>query len=472
MDNIKNLREALDKKEFTAVELAEKTLAKIEENKDLNAFITLNPEETLRQAKAADEKIKNNQASTLTGIPVPVKDVILTKNFRTTCASKILDNFMPPYDATVTSKLLAEGAVCIGKTNMDEFAMGSSNENSAYGNVLNPHDKSRAPGGSSGGSAVSVAAGLTPVALGTDTGGSIRQPAALCGVTGIRPTYGRVSRYGVIAYASSLDQVGTFGSNVTDTALLLNSISGHDPLDSTSVKISKSDFTSNLGQEIKGLKIGMPKEYFVDGLQREVEESVKAAIKKLEYLGAEIVEVSLPHTKYAVPCYYIIATAEASSNLSRYDGIRYGVRTKDAESLLDLYCNSRSEGFGLEVKRRILIGTYVLSAGYYDAYYLKAQKVRRLIKIDFEEAFKQCDLIAGPVSPTTAFKIGEKCDDPVQMYLNDIFTIPVNLAGLPGISVPCGFDNDKLPIGLHLIGKAWDEETILKTAYAYEQQSK
>lgn len=379
---------------------------------------------------------------------------------------------MPPYDATVTSKLLAEGAVCIGKTNMDEFAMGSSNENSAYGNVLNPHDKSRAPGGSSGGSAVSVAAGLTPVALGTDTGGSIRQPAALCGVTGIRPTYGRVSRYGVIAYASSLDQVGTFGSNVTDTALLLNSISGHDPLDSTSVKISKSDFTSNLGQEIKGLKIGMPKEYFVDGLQREVEESVKAAIKKLEYLGAEIVEVSLPHTKYAVPCYYIIATAEASSNLSRYDGIRYGVRTKDAESLLDLYCNSRSEGFGLEVKRRILIGTYVLSAGYYDAYYLKAQKVRRLIKIDFEEAFKQCDLIAGPVSPTTAFKIGEKCDDPVQMYLNDIFTIPVNLAGLPGISVPCGFDNDKLPIGLHLIGKAWDEETILKTAYAYEQQSK
>jgi aspartyl-tRNA(Asn)/glutamyl-tRNA(Gln) amidotransferase subunit A len=468
--SLEELAKSLKNKQFSAVEAGRAFISKINRAKKLNAFITFDEDRLLKSADQADKNIKGGAASLLNGAPIGIKDIILTKGMRTTAGSKILENFVPPYDATVIKKIAAAGGLVLGKTNQDEFAMGSSNENSYYGPVLNPWDTSRVPGGSSGGSAVAVAASLAPAALGTDTGGSIRQPAALCGIVGLRPTYGRVSRYGVVAFASSLDQVGVFARNVKDCALMAQIISGHDALDSTSAALAVPDFTALASKPIKGLKVGIPAEYFIKGVNKEVEDAVRAAIKKIQELGAEIVEISLPHTEYAVAVYYVIAPAEASSNLARYDGVRYGYRAKGVKDLSELYRNSRSEGFGKEVKRRILIGNYVLSSGYYDAFYLKAQKVRSLVAKDFFTVFKdQCDVIACPTTPTTAFKIGEKTDDPLQMYLNDIFTIPVNLAGLPGLSVPCGFDSGGLPIGLQLIGNLWEEEKLLRTAYAYEQ---
>ncbi len=395
--------------------------------------------------------------------------MILTEGILTSAGSKILDNFIPPYSATCVRQLESAGAVIVGKTNMDEFAMGSSTENSAFGPTRSPWDPSVVPGGSSGGSAAAVSARQVPLALGTDTGGSIRQPASYCGICGLKPTYGRVSRYGVIAFASSLDQVGGFATNVRDLAHVTQAIAGHDPHDSTSVKVDVPDFLGVLGQSIKGLRLGVPKEYFISGLDAEVRQIVEKAIDSLAKLGAKVVEVSLPNTDAALAAYYILAPAEASSNLARYDGIRYGHRTENAESLEELYSRSRSEGFGAEVKRRILVGTYVLSAGYYDAYYLRAQKVRSLVALDFKKAFAtQCDLIIAPTAPTTAFKIGDKVEDPIAMYLNDIFTIPVNLAGLPGMSIPCGISKAGLPVGLQLIGKPWDEATLFKIAAAYE----
>lgn len=463
------LASELSKGEVSSVEVTQAYLNKIEKFSELNCFIEVPAQRALENAALADQKRKEGEQAPLLGVPVGIKDVILTKGTRTTAASKILEDFVPPYDATVMRKIQEAGGFSLAKTNMDEFAMGSSNENSGFGPVKNPWDTDRVPGGSSGGSAAAVAARLCPAALGTDTGGSIRQPAALCSVVGIKPTYGRVSRYGVIAYASSLDQVGVFAQNTEDCALLTQAISGRDPNDATSSDRPVPSYKDALGRSIKGLRIGIPKEYFVSGLQREVEESIRKAIDTLTDLGAIPVEVSLPNTELAVSCYYIIAPAEASSNLARFDGIRYGHRTEGAKSLQELYRKSRSEAFGREVKRRIVIGSYVLSSGYYDAYYLRAQKVRTLIGQDFHQAFEsQCDLIVSPTTPTTAFKIGEKVSDPLEMYLNDIFTIPVNLAGLPGMSVPCGFDDNGLPIGLQLIGKPWDEETLFAVASAYE----
>ncbi|MBX7136437.1 MAG: Asp-tRNA(Asn)/Glu-tRNA(Gln) amidotransferase subunit GatA [Oligoflexia bacterium] len=458
--------------QLSCKELCQAFLNKLEKQKGLNSFLTIAPEKVLARAEEAQAKIKAGSKEALLGIPVAVKDMILTKDLKTTCASKILENFIPPYTATCVNNLESRGAVVLGKTNMDEFAMGSSNENSAFGSVKNPWNPECVPGGSSGGSAVAVAARLAPLALGTDTGGSVRQPASFCGIAGMKPTYGRVSRYGVVAFASSLDQVGGFATNVRDLALLMSAVSGHDPMDSTSVKVDVPDFSALLGQDIKGLRLGMPKEYFIEGLSSEVKACIEAALKQLEKLGAKLVEVSLPNTELAVATYYILAPAEASSNLARYDGIRYGHRAKGTHELEELYEVSRSEGFGEEVKRRIMIGTYVLSSGYFDAYYLRAQKVRTLIANDFRTAFaKHCDLIVCPTAPTTAFKIGEKSSDPLAMYLNDIFTIPVNLAGLPGMSIPCGFDQKGLPVGLQLIGKPWDEAGLLKTAYAYESET-
>lgn len=470
--SVSELRAGLDSGDFSVTDLVTASLNKIEKLGELNAFITVEPEKVLAQAKTAEKLVKNGEGKkqALLGIPVAVKDIILTKGTKATCGSKILSNFVAPYDATVSRKLSESGAIVIGKTNLDEFAMGSSNETSHFGAVKNPWNKECVPGGSSGGSAVAVAARMAPLSLGTDTGGSIRQPASLTGIVGIKPTYGRVSRYGVIAYASSLDQIGPFATNVTDAALLTSIISGWDERDSTSVEKEVPDYLSKMAGSIKGLRVGIPDEYFISGLDSEVESAVKAAVKTIESMGAEIVQISLPHTELALPTYYVIAPAEASSNLARYDGVRYGYRTQDSENLLDLYSRTRAEGFGDEVKRRIMIGTYVLSSGYFDAYYLRAQRVRTLIAKDFKDAFAtKCDLIACPVSPTTAFKIGSKVSDPLQMYLSDVFTIPLNLAGLPGISVPCGFDSKGLPIGLQLIGKAFDEETLFKVAYAYEQ---
>lgn len=404
----------------------------------------------------------------LSGIPITIKDNICIEGVETTCASHILKGFIAPYSATVIRKLLDNGAILIPRANMDEFAMGSSTENSYFGPTRNPYDPQRVPGGSSGGSAVAVASNTAIAALGSDTGGSIRQPASLCGVVGLKPTYGRVSRYGLIAFASSLDQIGPITKDVTDCAILLGVIAGHDPMDSTSVDLPVPDYTKALEKDIKGVRIGVPKEYFVEGMAPEVKVSIENSIKTLENLGASIFDISLPHTDYAVATYYIIATAESSSNLARFDGVQYGYRAK-SDSLYDMYVKTRAEGFGPEVKRRIILGTYVLSAGYYDAYYLKAQKVRTLILRDFQEAFKNVDVIITPTSPTPAFKIGEKIENPLQMYLSDIYTISVNLAGLPAISVPCGFTKDNLPIGLQLIGKAFDEEMILRVAYNYEQ---
>ena len=478
---IKELTIALSAKEISAQELAGYFLNRIRETTDLNAFVDLNEEQTMIQAKEADAALAKLGASTLVGIPIAHKDVFVTKNWKTTAGSKILTNYMSPFDAHVIAKLGAQGAgmVCLGKLNMDEFAMGSSNENSIAGPVKNPWDLSRVPGGSSGGSAVAIAAGLSPAATGTDTGGSIRQPASLCGITGIKPTYGRVSRYGMIAYASSLDQAGPMAKTAEDCAMLLNAMAGHDAKDSTSLERPAEDFTAKLGKPwmadttllLKGLRIGLPKEYFGDGLQADVRAAVQSAIEHFKKMGADCMDVSLPKTELSIPVYYVIAPAEASSNLIRFDGVRYGHRADEYVDLLDMYKRSRSEGFGDEVKRRILIGTYVLSHGYYDAYYLKAQRIRRIIAQDFQNAFKQCDIIMGPVAPTVAGKIGEKTSDPTQMYLEDIYTLSPNLAGLPAMSAPCGFGANGMPVGLQMIGNYFSESSLLQVAHAYQQET-
>ena len=438
-------------------------------DEQLNIYLTVAEEAALEMARAADVRLAAGDAAELTGIPLALKDIFITKGLRTTCASKILANFEPPYDGTAVARLREQGAVFLGKLNMDEFAMGSSNENSAYGVARNPWNPDYVPGGSSGGSAACVAARQASATLGTDTGGSIRQPASHCGVVGLKPTYGRVSRYGVIAYASSLDQVGPVTRDVEDSALLLGAVAGFDPRDSTSVDTPVPDYRATLKQGIQGLRVGLPKEYFIDGLDPEVKRAVDEAIATLKGQGAEVVEVELPHTDYAVACYYLVATAEASSNLARYDGVRYGERVDAGDGLIEMYSRTRAAGFGDEVKRRIMLGTYALSSGYYDAYYLKAQKVRTLIRDDFSKAFEQVDVIATPVAPTPAFKLGEKTSDPLQMYLSDIFTIPVNLAGTCAMSLPCGFSQAGLPIGLQLIGKPFDESTLLRAAWSYEQ---
>lgn len=471
---IKEASNLIKNKEVSPVELTKSFLERIDsKDKALNSFITVLHDRALQSAKKAESEIlEGNYKGPLHGMPIGLKDIFVMKDVRATCGSKMLENFISPYNATVTSKLFNSGAVILGKNNMDEFAMGSSNETSYFGSVKNPWDLERVPGGSSGGSASATSANLCIASLGTDTGGSIRQPGALCGVVGMKPTYGRVSRYGMIAFASSLDQAGPLTKTVEDTAIILNTICGNDPLDSTSVDLPVPDYTKALTGNIKGLKVGIPKEYFIRGMDKEVEQSTNNAIKELESLGAEIIEISLPHTSYAVSTYYIIAPCEASSNLARYDGVRYTYRSPDVKTLKDLFIKSRTEGFGDEVKRRIMIGTYALSSGYYDAYYLKAQKVRTLIRKDFDDAFKKVDVIVAATSPETAFKIGEKTDDPIKMYLSDVLTIPCNIAGIPGISVPCGFSSEGLPIGLQILGKHFDEENILKVAHTYEQQKK
>ncbi len=468
-NTIAELSAGLGAGKFSSEELTRHFLARIDQfNPGLNAFITVTAESALAQARAADERRRQSQARPLTGVPIAQKDIFCTLGVRTSCGSRMLDRFTAPYDATVVEKLNGAGMVMLGKTNMDEFAMGSSNETSFYGLVRNPWDLDAVPGGSSGGSAAAVAARLTPAATGTDTGGSIRQPAALCGITGIKPTYGRVSRWGMIAYASSLDQGGPMARTAEDCALLLGAMAGFDARDSTSVDRPVPDYAAALNQPLDGLKIGLPKEYFGDGLDGEVANRVEAAIAEYRRLGASVVEISLPNSHLAVPAYYVIAPAECSSNLARFDGVRYGHRCENPKDLLDLYTRSRAEGFGAEVTRRILVGTFALSAGYYDAYYLKAQQIRRLISEDFRQAFTQVDVIAGPTSPTVAFNIGEKVDDPITMYLSDIYTIAVNLAGLPGLSLPVGFVGQR-PVGLHLIGNYFAEEQLLNVAHRYQQ---
>lgn len=455
--------------EFSSEELTRAFLERIaRHNPQLNAFITVTAESALAQARAADQRRQRGAVGPLTGVPIAHKDIFCTNGVRTSCGSRILDRFIAPYDATVVEKLDAAGAVMLGKTNMDEFAMGSSNETSFYGPVRNPWDLEAVPGGSSGGSAAAVAARLTPGATGTDTGGSIRQPAALCGVTGIKPTYGRVSRWGMIAYASSLDQGGPMARTAEDCALLLGAMAGFDPRDSTSVDRPVPDYVAALDRPLDGLKIGLPEEYFGAGLDGEVARMVETAIAEYRKLGASVIEVSLPNSQLAIPAYYVIAPAECSSNLARFDGVRYGHRCENPKDLLDLYTRSRAEGFGAEVKRRILVGTFALSAGYYDAYYLKAQQIRRLISDDFRRAFEQVDVIAGPTSPTVAFNLGEKVDDPITMYLSDIYTIAVNLAGLPGLSLPVGFIGQR-PVGLQLIGNYFAEDRLLNVAHRYQQ---
>lgn len=464
------LRQALQKKELSSVELTQHFLDRIKKyNPTLNSFITIAEKQALSQAEAADTLIAEGNAQTLTGIPIVQKDIFCTQGIKTSCASKMLDNFIAPYNATVIEKFNQSGAVLLGKTNMDEFAMGSSNENSYYGAVKNPWDPERTPGGSSGGTAAAVAARLAPAGTGTDTGGSIRQPAALSGITGLKPTYGRVSRFGMVAFASSLDQGGPMTQNAEDAALLLNVMAGHDPKDSTSINQKVPDYTATLNDSIKGLKIGLPKEYFASQLDNAVQTAIEQSIKTYESLGAEMIEISLPHTEFAPSAYYVIAPAECSSNLARYDGVRYGYRCKDPVNLEDLYKRSRSEGFGDEVKRRILVGTYVLSSGYYEAYYIKAQKIRRQIRDDFVSAFEKVDVILTPTTPTAAFKIGEKSDDPIAMYLSDIFTLAANLAGLPGISIPAGLTDDMLPIGVQLIGNLFEEAKLLNVAHQFQQ---
>ncbi|WP_457601255.1 Asp-tRNA(Asn)/Glu-tRNA(Gln) amidotransferase subunit GatA [Hydrogenivirga sp.] len=462
----KELVELMNKGEVKPTEAVESFLKRYEETEDkVKAFITPAFEEALDRAKELEG---GKPQGKLFGLPVAIKDNIVIKNGRTTCASKILANFVSPYDATVIERLRKEGAVFVGKTNMDEFAMGSSTEHSAFYPTRNPWDTERVPGGSSGGSAASVAVGSSPVALGSDTGGSIRQPASFCGVIGIKPTYGRVSRYGLVAFASSLDQIGLFARRTEDVALLLEVISGHDERDSTSARVPVPEYSRELGRDVKGLRIGLPKEFFEFEVQPEVRESFERFVKELEGLGCEVKEVSLPNVKHAIPAYYIIAPSEASSNLARYDGVKYGHRSEEYRNLLEMYSKTRDEGFGAEVKRRIMLGTFALSAGYYDAYYLKAQKVRRLIYEDFIRAFDEVDLIASPTTPTTPFKLGERLDNPIEMYLSDVLTVPVNLAGLPGISVPIGWV-DNLPVGGQLIGRPWDEATLLRVSYAWEQ---
>jgi aspartyl-tRNA(Asn)/glutamyl-tRNA(Gln) amidotransferase subunit A len=478
--SLTELRAALDSKQISAVELAQSYLQRIEAARDLNAFIGVDAALTLEQAKAADALIAQGKAGALTGLPIAHKDVFVTRGFGSTAGSRMLENYTSPFDATVVDRLAQAGMVTLGKTNMDEFAMGSSNENSYFGAVKNPWDTKAVPGGSSGGSAAAVAARLAPAATGTDTGGSIRQPASFSGITGIKPTYGRVSRYGMIAFASSLDQGGPMAQTAHDCALLLNAMSGFDERDSTSLQRENEDYTRHIGQNwsgdaskpLAGLRIGMPKEYFGAGLADDVRAAIDAALKTYEALGATLVEVTLPKTELSIPVYYVIAPAEASSNLSRFDGVRYGHRAEKYGDLLDMYKKSRAEGFGPEVKRRILVGAYVLSHGYYDAYYLQAQKIRRIIARDFQEAFKQCDVIMGPVAPSVAWNLGEKTDDPVQMYLADIYTLSTSLAGLPGMSVPCGFGagaNANRPVGLQIVGNYFNEARMLQVADAFQR---
>lgn len=469
--SIADLSTALQSKEISSVELTQHFIERIQKyDADLNSFITQTPDLALEAAKLADQAIASGNAGALTGIPLAQKDIFCTNGVRTSCGSKMLDNFIAPYDSTVVSHLNAAGMPMLGKLNMDEFAMGSSNETSFYGAVKNPWDTSRVPGGSSGGSAACVAARLAPVATGTDTGGSIRQPASMCGITGIKPTYGRISRYGIISYASSLDQAGIFGRSAEDCAILLEPMAGFDTKDSTSIDKAVPQYSANLNDSLQGVKIGLPKEYFSAGIDADIAKLIDEAIAEYKKLGAEIVEISLPNSHLSIPAYYVIAPAECSSNLSRYDGVRYGYRCDDPKDLTDMYMRSRGEAFGEEVQRRIMVGTYALSAGYYDAYYLQAQKIRRLISEDFTNAFQQVDVIMGPTAPTTAFKIGEKTDDPVTMYLSDIYTIAVNLAGLPGMSIPVGMANN-LPAGLQIIGNYFDEAKILNVAHQYQQNT-
>ncbi len=470
---IRELSDRLKQGELSSTGLTEAYLKRIEEvDGKIHAYITVSREEALEQASEADRRIKEGKDVTaLTGIPIALKDIFCTRGLRTTCASRILEDFTPPYDATVVKRLKDAGAVILGKLNMDEFAMGSSNENSAFFKTLNPWDTGCVPGGSSGGSAAAVAASECAASVGTDTGGSIRQPASCCGVVGLKPTYGRVSRLGMVAFASSLDQAGPLTRCVEDAAIVLNVIAGHDPGDATSIDAPVPDYTDGIGQGIKGMKIGIPGEYFVEGLDGEVDAAVRQAMEVLKDAGAETVDISLPHTEYAISVYYLVATAEASSNLARYDGVKYGLRVDEGRGLLEMYKLTRDRGFGPEVKRRIMLGTYSLSAGYYDAYYRKASQVRTLIKRDFEEAFKVCDLILTPTSPTAAFRLGERMEDPLTMYLSDIFTISCNLAGIPGISLPCGFTSGGLPIGLQLLSRPLEEQTLLRAAYTYEQST-
>jgi len=468
--SLKDIAAALRAKTVSAVELATESLARIEAgNAAINAFITVDRDGALTAAKAADARIAAGDAGPLVGIPLAHKDVFCTEGLLTTCGSKMLANFVSPYDAHVVGLLKKAGAVTVGKTNMDEFAMGSTSESSHFGPTRNPWNLTKVPGGSSGGSAAAVAARMVPIATGTDTGGSVRQPASLCGITGIKPTYGTVSRFGMIAYASSLDQGGAFARSADDCARLLSAMTGHDPRDSTSLERSYDDYGTDLGRPLAGLRIGLPKEFFAEGMSDDVRVAVEAALAEYRKLGATTVEVSLPNARLAIPAYYVIAPAEASSNLSRFDGVRYGHRAAEYGDLNDMYCKSRAEGFGAEVQRRILVGTYVLSHGYYDAYYIKAQKLRRLIAQDFAAAFAQCDLIAGPTNPTVAYGIGEKSDDPVQMYLGDIYTVAVNLAGLPGLSHPAGFGAGGMPVGLQLIGNYFAEARLLNAAHQFQQ---
>jgi aspartyl-tRNA(Asn)/glutamyl-tRNA(Gln) amidotransferase subunit A len=467
--SLQQLGSALRAKQISSVELTRLYLDRIAAlNPALNAYITTDAEASLAQARAADARLAGGDAQPLTGIPIAQKDIFCAKGWRTTCGSKMLENFIAPYDAHVIGQFNRAGAVNLGKTNMDEFAMGSSNETSYFGAVKNPWDQNAVPGGSSGGAAAAVAARLCAAATGTDTGGSIRQPAALCGISGLKPTYGTVSRYGMIAFASSLDQAGPMARNAEDLALMLNAMAGFDERDSTSLQRDKEDYARDLNQPLAGLRIGLPKEFFAEGLSQDVASCVTEAIAEYQKLGATVVEISLPNSRLAVPVYYVLAPAEASSNLSRFDGVRYGYRAPDYTDLADMYEKSRAQGFGAEVKRRIMIGTYVLSHGYYDAYYLQAQKIRRLIAQDFADAFKQCDVIMGPTSPSTAFNLGEKGDDPVQMYLSDIYTIAVNLAGLPGMSIPCGFGANGMPVGLQIIGNYFAEAQMLNVAHQYQ----
>jgi aspartyl-tRNA(Asn)/glutamyl-tRNA(Gln) amidotransferase subunit A len=463
-------RTAIAEGKTTATALAESCFTAIQkQDGEIGAFLTLSKDRGLAKAAEIDALVKDGKPlPPLAGVPVAIKDVMVTRGVRTTAGSRILENFVPPYDCTAVKRLEQAGAVVLGKLNCDEFAMGSSNENSAYHPVRNPRDTSRVPGGSSGGAAAAVAAGMAVATLGSDTGGSIRQPASFCGVVGMMPTYGRVSRYGLIAFASSLDHIGPLAHTVKDAAIVLRTIAGRDPMDSTCADVPVPDYVAELEKPIRGLKVGVPKEYFGDGLDAEVRGAVEGAIEKLRELGCELVKVSLPHTEYAIPTYYIVATAEASANLARYDGVRYGYRSKKARSLSEMYRRTRDEAFGTEVKRRIMLGTYALSAGYYDAYYLKAQKVRTLLTRDFEEAFKKVDVIATPTSPTAAFRLGEKVNDPLAMYLADIYTVTADLAGIPGISIPCGQTKENLPIGLQILGKHFDEATVLRVAHAYE----
>jgi len=477
MPSIRELHQQLIRKERTAVEITEAALERLQAlEPKVHSFLTITADQALEQAQQVDAKIAAGEAiGPLAGIPIGIKDNMCTKGIRTTCGSRILENFVPPYESTVTQRLKDAGAIMLGKTNMDEFAMGSSTESSAYQLTANPWDLERVPGGSSGGSAAAVASGQCVVALGSDTGGSIRQPASFCGVVGMKPTYGLVSRYGLVAYASSLDQIGPFGRTVEDVAMLLGAIAGYDPMDSTSLKVEIPDYASALRPDFKPrgkLRVGIIKETFGEGLDGVVEQAVTKAVEQLQALGAEIQVISCPQFRYGLPTYYIIAPSEASANLARYDGVKYGFRAEDPENLLKMYAKTRAAGFGAEVKRRIMIGTYTLSAGYYDAYYLKAQKVRTLIKKDFEKAFQQVDVLVCPTAPTTAFKAGEKTDDPISMYLSDLMTIPVNLAGLPALSLPCGFDDLGLPIGMQMIGNVLQEDLLLSVAHAYEQATR